>query len=137
MNKVFIGGQPALVLAASPVSLVVIPAPDVPPGTAALQIEVAGKKCNPATLTLVSLSVEPQSIPIVEGKRNHLVLSIRGTDQKLMLAVENQTPDVIELTGGNTQRVRSSGGKRNHAVIEMRALRSKDFSVTVKLAAEQ
>ncbi len=136
MNGVTIGGQPALVLAASPISLVVVSGPNVSPGTAALQIEVAGKKCNPASLTFVSLSVEPPAIPIVEGKKNQLVLRVRGTDEKLMLAVENQTPDVVELAGGNVQRVRSSGGKRNHAVIEMRALRSTDFSIVVKLAAE-
>ncbi len=136
MNKVFIGGRPALVLAASPVSLVAISPPGVGPGIVAMLIQVAGKTSAPASSTIVSLSVEPQAIPIVEGKKNHLILSVRGTDQRLMLSVENQTPDAIELTGGNVQRVRSSGGARNHAVIEMRALRPKDFSVAVKLAAE-
>jgi hypothetical protein len=137
INIVTIDGLPALVLAASPVSLVVLPGASVVPGAASLEIDVAGRKCNPVTLTFVSLSVEPQAIPIVEGKNNHLILSVRGTDKKLMLAVENRTPDVIELAGGNIQRIMTNGGRRNVAVIEMRALRATDFSVVVKLAAER
>jgi hypothetical protein len=136
MNKVFIAGQPSLVLAASPVSLVVTPGLNAVPGEAVIELSVADKKSKPAVLTLVSLTVEPQAIPIVEGKKNQLVVSVRGTDQKLMLDIENRTPDVIQLAGGNTQRVKSSGGKRNRAVIEMRALQAKGFSVSVKLAPE-
>ncbi len=136
MNEVFISGQPSLVLAASPASLVIVAGPNEVPGAAALEVEAGGRRSKPAALTFVSIAVEPQAIPIVEGKRNHLVVSVRGTEEKLLLAVENRTPDVIALTGGNIQRVRSSGGIRNQAVIQMRALQSKEFSVSVKLAPE-
>jgi hypothetical protein len=136
MNRVAIDGQPSLVLAASPASLVVLPGANAVPGAAALEISVGARRSKPAVLTLVSLTVEPQAIPIVEGKRNQLLVSVRGTDKKLMLAIENRTPDVIQLTGGNIQRVKSSGGKQNHAIIEMRALRATNFSVSVKLAPE-
>jgi hypothetical protein len=136
MNRVTIGGQPSLVLAASPASLVVLPGANSVPGAMALEISVGARRSKPAILTFVSLTVEPQAIPIVEGKKNQLVVTARGTDQKLMLAIENRTPDVIQLSGGNIQRLRTSGGKRNLAVIDMRALRATDFSVSVKLAPE-
>lgn len=136
MNRVTIGGQPSLVLAASPASLVVLPGANSVPGAMALEISIGGRRSKPAILTFVSLTVEPQAIPIVEGKKNQLVVTVRGTDQKLVLAIENRTPDVIQLTGGNIQRLRTSGGKRNLAVIEIRALRATDFSVSVKLAPE-
>jgi len=134
MNKVFIAGQPSLVLAASPVSLVVTPGLNAVPGDAVLEIGVGARRTKPAVVTLVSLTVDPQAIPIVEGKKNQLVISVRGTEQKLMLAIENRTPDVIQLTGGDIQLVKSTGGRRNRAVIDMRALRATDFSVSVKLA---
>jgi hypothetical protein len=136
MNRVTIGGQPSLVLAASPASLVVLPGANSVPGETALEITVGARRSKPAVFTFVSLTVEPQAIPIVEGKKNQLVVTVRGTDQKIMLSIENRTPGVIQLPSGNIQRVKSSGGKRNIAVIDMRSLRATDFSVSVKLAPE-
>ena len=136
LNRVTFTGRPALVLASSPVSLVVTPGLDVLPGPADMQIEISGKKSKPLPLTMVSFKVEPPDGPMAEGKKGRLTISVRGTDQKLMLAVENQSPEVIELTAGNMQRVRSSGGTTNRAAVGFRALRAGGFSISVKLAAE-
>jgi len=136
LNRVTFTGKPALVLASSPLSLVVIPGLDVLPGPAEMQIEISGKKSKALPLTMVSFKVQPPDGLMAEGKKSRLTISVRGTDQRLMLTVENQSPETIELTAGNTQRVRSSGGTLNRAVVGFRALRAGEFSISVKLAAE-
>jgi hypothetical protein len=133
LNKVTLQGQPALVLASSTVSLVIVPGPNATPGPADFLVEVGGHKRGPLPLTLVSLEIEAPAGKLPRGKKSQFTVHVRGTEQKLALALRNLSPGGVELLGGNLQRVVSSGGPQNKAVVAIRGLREGEFSVSVRL----
>jgi hypothetical protein len=63
-----------------------------------------------------------------------MFLRVAGTEQKVLLVVENRTPDVLKLTDGDFYWLMSSGGVLNEATIEMRARGGGNFSVSVRVA---
>lgn len=132
-NRALLGDQPALVLAASPVALVLLPAPRTPEGPTQLVIEVGGRSPGPTPVTLVSLEVSATKKQLAPGEKGYLTMRVRGTDQRLVIEARNLAPEVVELTRGNLQRVTSSGGALNRAEIEMTGVRAGDFSISVRL----
>ncbi len=128
-----LGGQPALVLASSPLSLVLLPHPDLKPGPTQLVIEVAGRSPGPVPITLVSLDLLPLENPLKPGEKGFLRIRVRGADQRLPMEVRNQTPETIAFQRGNVLRVTSSGGAVNDVLVEIQALKPGDFSVTARL----
>jgi hypothetical protein len=132
-NRVMLGDQPALVLAASPVALVVLPGPRAATGLTQLLIEVGGRSPGPVPVTLVSLELEAPKTRLAPGEKSKLNVRVYGTDQRLVIEARNLTPEVIELPRGNVQRVSSSGGESNTAEIELKGARVGDFSVSVRV----
>jgi hypothetical protein len=131
-NHVKINGDPALVLAASPECLVLLPGPRLIPGAAQISIEVAGGQVTAAT-TLVSLHYEPPQPPLAPEKKSRLAVAVQGTEQPLSLTLENQSPGVLRFLRGDSQEVRSSGGAQNSASVDVQAIRSGDFSFRSRL----
>jgi len=131
--QVMLGSQPALVLASSPLSLVLLPHPRLKPGAAQLVLEVAGRSPGPVPITLVSLDILPLENALKPGEKGALTVRVRGTDQRLVIEARNQTPEVIQFQRGNVLRVPSSGGVVNDALIEIHALKAGDFSITARL----
>jgi len=132
-NRAMLGGRPALVLAASPVALVLLPGPGVPEGPAQLWIEVGGRSPGLEPVTLVSLHVTATQKQLAQGEKGKLIVRVRGTDQRLEIEARNLTAQIIQLPRGNLQRVTSTGGAFNHAEIEMLGLQPGDFSVSARL----
>ncbi len=131
-DSVWINDQPALVLAASPECLVAIPGSKAEPGPATLRIDSPGTTAS-ARSTLVDLSFDaPEPTPL-PGKKSRLSVRVRGTDEKLGLVVENLTPNVLKFAAGDSQEVLTRGGGQNVATIEVRAVRSGDFSFRARL----
>jgi hypothetical protein len=131
-NRVTMNGDRALVVAASPECLVVLPSPRATPGPARLSVDSAGGQRN-ANTTLVSLQFEePQPAP-VPGERSQLTLHVEGSDSPLAITITNETPGVLSFLHGDTQELKTSGGARNIAQVEISALRSGDFSFSAKL----
>jgi hypothetical protein len=128
------GGKTAIILAASPMGIVFQTAEDADLGPASLVLSVAGIKYQPFAATIVSLDISQPVGKIVVGERNQMFVRVAGTEQKVVLSVENRAPNVLELTDGNFHWVMSSGGTLNEATIGMRALGSGDFSVSVRVA---
>lgn len=128
-----LGGRPVLVLACSPVSMVIQPGTDVGPGPAKLTLEIAGKQITPVSITMVTLQIEWPGPKLAVGKKGQLLVHVTGTDERLALVVRNLSANNIELAGGDVQRVTSSGGPRNVATITMRAIDAGNFAVTVRL----
>jgi hypothetical protein len=58
---------------------------------------------------------------------------VRGADERLVVEVRNGSPKIIQLLGGNVQRVTTSGGERNSAEIEMKFLAPGNYAVTARL----
>jgi len=131
--QVMLANQPALVLASSPLSLVLLPHPGLKPGPAQLVIEVAGRSPGPVPLTLVSLNLLPLENALKPGEKGVLRVRVRGTDQRLPIEARNLTPETISFQRGDILRVTSSGGAVNDALLEIQALKAGDFSVTARL----
>ena len=132
-NRVLLGDQPALVLAASPVALVLLPGPRAPEGLTQLLIEVDGRSPGRVPVTLVSLELSAMKKQLAPREKGKLTVRVRGSEQRLLIEARNLTPEVIKLPRGNLQRVTSSGGAINTAEIEVQGLRVGDFSLSVRL----
>lgn len=132
-NQVRIAGHPALVLASSPVSLVILPPPDLGPGGARVEISCAKDEARPFSLTLVGLDLEADSSPLKAGEHRGLTVRVRGTTAKISLEARNLAPDVAELADGNPARVLSSGGTENLARFEVTGRKNGTFLVSIRL----
>ena len=131
-NRVTMNGDRALVVASSPECLVVLPSPRATPGAAKLTVNSPGSDRN-ATTTLVSLQFEaPQTAP-VPGQRSELTVHVEGSDAPLNVTIQNETPGVLEFLKGDTQEVRTTGGSRNVAQVQIGAIRSGDYSFSARL----
>jgi hypothetical protein len=131
-NRVTMNGDRALVVASSPECLVVLPSPRATPGAAKLTVNSSGGDWN-ATTTLVSLQFEaPQTAP-VPGQRSELTVHVEGSDAPLNVTIQNETPGVLEFLKGDTQEVRTTGGSRNVAQVQIGAIRSGDYSFSARL----
>ena len=131
-NRVTMNGDRALVVASSPECLVVLPSPRATPGAAKLTVNSPGSDRN-ATTTLVSLQFEaPQTAP-VSGQRSELTVHVEGSDVPLNVTIQNETPGVLEFLKGDTQEVRTTGGSRNVAQVQIGAIRSGDYSFSARL----
>jgi len=131
-NHVVLNDDPALVLAASPECLVILPGPRVIPGPAKISIESAAAQWN-VTSTLVALNFDPPLPALVPEKKSHLTVHVQGSDRPLGIAVENKTPGVLRFLRGDVQELHTSGGSQNLATIEVLAIRSGDFSFHARL----
>jgi hypothetical protein len=132
-NRILLGDQPALVLAASPVSLVALPGPRSMEGATQLVVEVKGRSPGPVPVTLVVLRVIAPDTALKQGDKGTLGVRAFGSDQRLVVEVRNQTPEIIELPRGAVQRITTSGGRVNKADVEIVGLKKGDFSVSVRL----
>jgi hypothetical protein len=131
-NGVKIDGEPALVIAASPECVVVLPEPKAAPGAAKLSVDAPGGPLT-ATTTVVSLDFESPDPPLLPGKKGRLVIRAHGSEERLRIVVVNQAPDVLRFLRRDVQELLTSGGPRNFAALEVQAIRSGDFSFQARL----
>jgi hypothetical protein len=130
--EVWINSEPALVLAASPACIVVLPGAKAAPGPATISIQAPGEKWT-ADTTLVSLEFESPHPPLLPDQKGRLTVRVRGSEQRLAIVVENRTPGVLQFLRGDAQELRTSGGPRNFAEVDVRTIRSGDFSFRARL----
>lgn len=131
-NRVQLGGQPALVLAASPLTLSVISSKKASPGPAPLVIDVGGAEAT-TTTTLVAFELTSEKPRVPPQKKGKLFVRVLGSTQRLEIEARNRTPDVIRFRRGDVQRLLTSGGAENTAQIEVEGLRTGDFAFSVRL----
>jgi hypothetical protein len=121
-----INGDAAFVLAASPVCVVILPQTRTLAGAAKIEIDAAGAHATGGT-SLVALDFVPPSPPLQPGRKGKLFVRAEGTVDALRIVVENHSPDVIRFMRGDTQLLRTPGGARNQAPIDVQAIRSGSF----------
>jgi hypothetical protein len=129
-SHVRINGEPALVLAASPECLSVLPGTKTNTGPAQISIISAvtpGGQWSAQT-TLVSLESQFPGVAIVPGKKTQLMVRVHGSEEKLRIVVENQTPGVLRFLRGDVQQLITTGGPQNFAELDAEPIRSGDFS---------
>ncbi len=131
-NDVTVSGQHALVLAASPAALVLLPGPRIKPGEARIVINSAGHAAS-APLTVVSFEFDATTHPVEPGRRSKLEVRAVGTDHALDLEVKNHTPNTLRFPDGDLQLVRTHGADDNIADFTVEGLAPGDFSFSVKL----
>jgi hypothetical protein len=132
-NRVFLSGQECLVLASSPVSLVVLPGLHIPIGTIDLRVTVAGHEMKPTPVVMVLLEIGGPIEAPRAGVQGKLSVRVHGTEERLAVEVRNGSPEIIQFSRGNLERVTTSGGERNAAEIDTKFLTSGDYAVTARL----
>jgi hypothetical protein len=58
---------------------------------------------------------------------------VRGTTTKIGLEAKNLTPDIADLTGGDSARASSSGGAENLAHFEVVGRKLGNFTISIRL----
>lgn len=134
-NNVTVGGEPALVLASSPMSLIVLPPNDLPAGNADIVVSCQKRVSEPFTIRFVELSLEANSSPLSPGDHRTLTVHVRGTPSKIALEARNLAPNIADLAGGNPARVSSSGGVNNSAQFQLTGKQRGNFIVSIRLLA--
>jgi hypothetical protein len=136
-NKVTVAGLPALVLASSPTSLVVLPPTELDSGEASVVVS-CGKNDSPRfSIRFVALTLEANSSPLAPGDHRTLTVRVRGTNAKIALEAHNLAPEIADLVGGNPARVSSSGGAENTAQFQLTGKQRGSFVVSIRLLPTQ
>jgi len=134
-NHVTIGGMPALVLASSPGSLIVLPPTEAEPGPTKVQASCGQKIAASFTIVFVSLDLEASSGTLSPGEHRALAVRVKGTTAKVMLEARNLGADVAELVGGGIVKATSSGGTENVAKFELVGRTHGNFTISIRLVA--
>lgn len=134
-NRVFLNGDPCLVLASSPVSLVVLPGPSLPVGDVNLHIAVAGMDAGQFPVSAVLLEFSGPAEAVDAGSLGKLTVTAHGTTEPLLLEIRNGSPRVIQLSEGNVQRIKTSGGDDNAAQFEVKFVTGGNYSVSARLVS--
>jgi hypothetical protein len=132
-NHVYLNDDPCLVVASSPVSLVVVPGPRVPVGDVNLRVTVAGIDAGQFPLSAVLLEFGGPAEAVNAGSVGKLILRADGTTEPLLLEVRNGSPGVIQLSKGNVQRLKTSGGEQNIAPVEVKFVTGGNYLVSARL----
>ncbi len=132
-NQVTIGDQPALVLASSPVALVVLPPTELEAGAAKVEVACAKRQAPAFTITLVKLELQVDSSPLKPGEHRALTVRVRGSAAKVSLEARNLAPSVAELEGGNLVRASSTGGTENAARFHLTGRKNGSFAISIRL----
>jgi len=132
-NQVKMGGLPALILASSPVSLVVLPPDELKAGSAAVTVTCGRNSAPPFLTTFVELELEADSSPLKPGDHRTLTVRVRGTTAKVAIEAHNLAPKIAELSGGTTVKQTSSGGADNEGKFTLTGRDRGNFSISVRL----
>ena len=133
-DSVSLGNLPALILAASPVSLVVQPNPRTSPGLAELTAGFVGSRPPSATVQVVSLEVVGPAVPVAPNQNSAFTVRVAGSTQRLAVEVRSLTPDVVDLARGNDEFRFTSGGPANVALVRMRGGKAGNYVLSARLA---
>jgi hypothetical protein len=133
-DVVSVGGVFAVVLASSPVSLVVVPAPETPVGTENVAVQVGGN-ARADTLSVVDLRLFTDTTEIIPGKKIGVTVQALGTERPLELEIRNLSPAIIKLPDRSSLRIRTSGGPENAARFSMQGIAAGTFSLAANLVA--
>ncbi len=118
-NEVTVGGRKALVLASSPLALQILPPPEQEPGPARVEVSCGKQSVGTFNLRFLSLELEADSSPLAPGQKRSMTVHVIGTEERVALQARNLSPDVVQLTGGDTVRLTSTGGEVNEAKFEI------------------
>jgi hypothetical protein len=129
-NRILIDGfHEAKIIAASPVQLKALLPANIKPGSHSLCVGNAGMRSNSATCDVIGAEV--QQDPKEAGRENlsKLVVKVLGTNSRVNVRLNNNTPDVLRISRGNETVVTTSGGVNNSAVVGVQRLKKGTYNV--------
>jgi hypothetical protein len=132
-NIILLGGQPAAILAASPVALVVLPNPRTPLGDAQLQLDSSDRTVTTAPITVVSFEVSAAKSKGLPGETGEIRVTVRGTEAPLDIEVRAHPEGGIELAGGNPATKHTPGGQDNSVTLSFTFRRPGEFFFEIRL----
>lgn len=132
-NVVTVGEQPAIALAASPMSLVLAPHPEAKPGPAEFRIETGAGQAVTFTTTVVRLELSADKPQLAPKEKGRLTVRAVGTLTRVELEARNLTPEVVRLRRGVVQRVTTKGGPENTATLRLEGRAQGEYSIAVRL----
>jgi hypothetical protein len=118
-NSVRMGGGKALVLASSPLSLLILPPSELSPGPSKVDITCGTQEVGSFTVVFLSLDLEADRSPLAPGQQRTMLVRVKGTEGRVPLEARNLAPEVAELSGGNRVLLSTSGGAENTAKLEL------------------
>ncbi len=132
-NRVEIAEKAILILASSPVQLIVMPPANALPGPASL-VMIEGTTEIATKITLVDVASSGSSdAEVRRGKKATILLRVRGIAEPVELAIRDLSPQVAQFPHGNEVRVRTKGGSDNSAVVPLKGISAGSFSFAVNL----
>jgi hypothetical protein len=132
-NHVTVGGQQALVLAASPTSLEVLPPADLDPGEVSVEVGCGKRTAAQVSVRFIALALEANTSPLTPDEHRTLTVRVSGTSLKVELEARNLEPTVADLSGGNPVKAISSGGPENTAHFEVIGRKNGPFLISIRL----
>jgi hypothetical protein len=132
-NHVYLLDQTCLVVASSPVALVVLPGPHIPIGAISLRVGVAGHDTGQLPVSAVLLEFSGPTEAPDAGTQGEIILTVHGATERLAVEVRNGSPEIIQFPHGNVQRLTTSGGEQNIAPVELKFLASGNYTITARL----
>jgi len=135
-NQVLLAGQPAAVLAASPVALVALPNPKTALGETQLVVESSGLTATTSPVSVISLELSSDKGKGLPGEKGEVYVTTRGTDRPVDFEVRAEPAGRIELARGNPSRGRTSGGASNAAAIAFTFRQPGEFFFEVRVVPE-
>ena len=135
-NQVLLAGQPAAVLAASPVALVALPNPKTALGETQLVVESSGLTATTSPVSVISLELSSDKGKGLPGEKGEVHVTTRGTDRPVDFEVRAEPAGRIELARGNPSRGRTSGGASNAAAIAFTFRQPGEFFFEVRVVPE-
>ena len=132
-NQVTIADRSAVALASSPLSLMILPPTELPPGVAKVKASCAKREAPEFTVLFVELDLQADASPLKRGEHRTLTVRVSGTIEKISLEARNLAPDIAELVGGNPVRRYSSGEEENTAKFEVIGRKNGTFLISIRL----
>lgn len=134
-NHISLNGDPCLIVASSPVSLVALPGPHAPVGEVTLRVAVGGMEAGQFAVAAVLLDFTGPAEAMDAGSNGKLTLHAHGTTEPLLVEIRNGSPGVIQLSKGNVQRVKTSGGEDNAAPVDVKFVSGGNYLVSARLVS--
>jgi len=131
--RVTIGSEPALVLAASPVTLVLMTAPRTPPGPAQIAVASGDAKSAPQPITIVVLEITFDRPRFAPKEKGMLTVRVRGSEQPQEIELRNLAPQILRMEKADVLRIRTGGGSDNFAAVEVEGRAAGEFLVSARL----
>ena len=85
----------------------------------------------PVAAVLLDISGPPEAV--TAGDVGKLIVHAHGTTEPLQVEVRNGSPGVIQLSKGNVQRLKSSGGEDNVAQVDVKFVTGGNYSISARL----